>query len=231
MISVPQPDPLSDEVLAKQLTLPEKPEPVVLTGKYVHLELYNAERDCSILYAISNGTPIHIGDRLLMLTILMMSYGGGCMEVLSISESAFADYMQSKLDSPNGIPFTVFDLRLNHQVGVANYLASIPEHLKVELGSIWYSPIAQGTGVNLEATYLMLGHAFNLGYQRVEWKCNALNERSRRSALKMGFQFEGIQDAHYIIKGRRRDTAWFRMLLDEWAEKKLHLESMIALIL
>ena len=46
---------------------------------------------------------------------------------------------------------------------------------------------------------------------------DAKNEPSRRAAQSYGFQFEGIQDAHYIIKGRRRDTAWFRMLAHEWA--------------
>ena len=70
------------------------------------------------------------------------------------------------------------------------------------------------------ATHLMLEHAFGLGYRRVEWKCDALNERSRRAALRMGFRFEGVQDAHYIIKGRNRDTAWFRLLDHEWPERR-----------
>jgi len=65
---------------------------------------------------------------------------------------------------------------------------------------------------------LMLRHAFALGYRRVEWKCDALNERSGKAALAMGFTFEGIQQAHLIIKGRNRDTAWFRMLDHEWPE-------------
>ena len=72
--------------------------------------------------------------------------------------------------------------------------------------------------------YLLLKHAFELGYRRVEWKCDALNERSRRSALRIGFQFEGIQQAHFIIKGRNRDTAWFRMLDHEWSSIREKLE-------
>ncbi|MBA3396508.1 MAG: GNAT family N-acetyltransferase [Deltaproteobacteria bacterium] len=78
------------------------------------------------------------------------------------------------------------------------------------------SPIAQGTGVSREATHLMCAHAFALGYRRVEWKCDANNLRSRRAALSYGFTFEGIQEAHYIVKGRNRDTAWFRILDREW---------------
>jgi RimJ/RimL family protein N-acetyltransferase len=113
------------------------------------------------------------------------------------------------------------------QVGVLNYMNNFPEHLKIELGSIWYSPLVQRTNANLEATYLTLKHAFELGYRRLEWKCNALNERSRRAALRMGFQFEGIQEAHMIIKGRNRDTAWYRLLDGEWAQVKPHLEGML----
>ena len=102
-------------------------------------------------------------------------------------------------------------------IGVANLIANQPSHLKIELGSIWYGPIAQRTGASREATQLLLAHVFGLGYRRAEWKCDALNEPSRRAALSYGFTFEGIQDAHYIIKGRNRDTAWYRMLDHEWS--------------
>jgi RimJ/RimL family protein N-acetyltransferase len=73
----------------------------------------------------------------------------------------------------------------------------------------------------------MLRHAFDIGYRRVEWKCDALNERSRRAALGMGFRFEGIQEAHFIVKDRNRDTAWFRLLDRDWPAARLHLEARI----
>src|SRR5205085_11593657 len=106
--------------------------------------------------------------------------------------------------------------------GSASFMANRPEDLKIELGSIWYGPIVQGTGVSREATMLMCAHAFGLGYLRVEWKCDARNERSRRSALSYGFTFEGIQQAHMIVKGRNRDTAWFRMLEHEHEHEHEH---------
>jgi RimJ/RimL family protein N-acetyltransferase len=63
--------------------------------------------------------------------------------------------------------------------------------------------------------------------RRLNWKCDALNERSRRSALRMGFTFEGIQEQHFIIKGRNRDTAWYRIISEEWPAVKAKLEGMI----
>ena len=63
----------------------------------------------------------------------------------------------------------------------------------------------------------MARHAFDtLGYRRYEWKCNALNAPSRRAAVRLGFQFEGIFRQHMIVKGRSRDTAWFAMIDRDW---------------
>ena len=82
-------------------------------------------------------------------------------------------------------------------------------------------PGADFTKVNTETIYLMLSEAIDvLQYRRVEWKCDALNARSRAAALRLGFSFEGIFRQHYIIKGRNRDTAWFAMLDSDWPAVK-----------
>ena len=57
--------------------------------------------------------------------------------------------------------------------------------------------------------YLMMKHAFDLGYRRYEWKCDALNAASRRAAERLGFTFEGIFRQAVVYKGRNRDTAWY----------------------
>lgn len=60
-------------------------------------------------------------------------------------------------------------------------------------------------------------HCFeDLGYRRVEWKANDLNEPSKRAALRLGFVFEGVFRKHMVVKGRNRDTAWFSVTDDEW---------------
>ena len=135
--------------------------------------------------------------------------------------------LQKQVDAPNGLCLCVHDLSTHQPIGVANFMNNSPEHLKLELGSIWYSPLAQRTHANTEATYLMLQHVFGLGYQRVEWKCNARNERSRHAALRMGFTFEGIQENHLIVKGCNRDTAWFRILHHEWPTVQTHLQTLL----
>jgi RimJ/RimL family protein N-acetyltransferase len=75
----------------------------------------------------------------------------------------------------------------------------------------------QRTRAATEAIYLLARHAFDdLGYRRLEWKCNALNAASRRAAERFGFTFEGVFRKHMVIKGRNRDTAWYSIIDDDW---------------
>jgi RimJ/RimL family protein N-acetyltransferase len=207
---------LADEVLDRRRTLPRKPDAVTLEGSLVKLVPLDLERDLDALYAASDGRPTSWGER------RTGSYDPDASVWRYMPAGPFCDpaglagYLRGLLAAPDGLCLCVTDPRSDQQLGVVNYQANVPEHLKIELGGIWYSPVAQRTGANTEATYLMLDHAFGLGYRRVEWKCDALNERSRHAAERLGFTFEGVQDAHYIVKGRNRDTAWFRMLDSEW---------------
>ena len=77
--------------------------------------------------------------------------------------------------------------------------------------------------------FLMARYAFeHLGYRRYEWKCNALNSRSRQAALRLGFTFEGIFRQHMIVKGRNRDTAWFSIVDGEWPRLAAAFEAWLA---
>ena len=94
---------------------------------------------------------------------------------------------------------------------------SSPITARYELGNIWFSPELQRTAAATEAIFLLADHAFNeLGYRRVEWKCNALNAPSRNAALRYGFLYEGLFLQHRVVKGRNRDTAWFAITDKRW---------------
>jgi RimJ/RimL family protein N-acetyltransferase len=105
--------------------------------------------------------------------------------------------------------------------GYASFMRIEPAHGVIEVGNILLSPSLQRTTAATEALYLMASHVFDhLGYRRYEWKCNALNQPSRRAALRLGFTFEGIFRQHMVIKNRNRDTAWFSILDSEWPARK-----------
>jgi RimJ/RimL family protein N-acetyltransferase len=205
---------LPPDVLARRDTLPLKPVPVVLTGQLVELRPLELASDGDALHAVSSGAPFSLAGR------SVAAYDPEERIWRWMSGGPFADaaalhgWLARLAAEPDTLAFTV--RVAGTPVGVACYLANQPRHLKIELGSIWYGAVAQGTGVSAETAYLLAGHAFALGYRRVEWKCDAKNQRSRRAAVAYGFAFEGVQDAHYIIKNRNRDTAWYRMLDAEW---------------
>jgi hypothetical protein len=67
-----------------------------------------------------------------------------------------------------------------------------------------------------EAMYLMMRRAFELGYRRYEWKCDALNAPSRAAALRLGLSFEGVFRHSRVVKGRNRDTAWYAATDRDW---------------
>ena len=99
----------------------------------------------------------------------------------------------------------------------------------IEIGYIWFAPSMQRTRAATEALYLMLDYAMtDLRYRRMQWRCNALNERSRAAARRLGFRFEGIFHNHMIYKGLNRDTAWYSILGDEWPEVRAILRSWLA---
>lgn len=102
-------------------------------------------------------------------------------------------------------------------VGVCSLMRFFPEMGSIEIGHIYFSPRLQRTRAATEAVYLMLAEAFErLGYRRVEWKCNALNEGSKRAAERFGFSYEGLFRQTAVVKGRNRDTAWYAIIDGEW---------------
>jgi RimJ/RimL family protein N-acetyltransferase len=110
-------------------------------------------------------------------------------------------------------------------VGYFTLMQIRPEMRVVEVGHVIYSPALQRTPLGTEAQFLLARYAFEtLGYRRYEWNCNALNEPSRRAALRYGFRYEGTFRQHLIAKGRNRDNAWFSMLDSEWPARKAAFE-------
>lgn len=100
--------------------------------------------------------------------------------------------------------------------GTIGFLRIQPESGSIEIGHVVFSPRLCRTAAATEASYLLLRHAFALGYRRCEWKCDALNAASRAAAERLGFSYEGTFRQATVYKGRNRDTAWYSMLDGEW---------------
>lgn len=109
-------------------------------------------------------------------------------------------------------------------VGVASYLRMAPATGSIEVGNILFSPQLQRTRAATESMYLMMRRAFELGYRRYEWKCDALNAPSRAAAERLGFTYEGLFRQAVVYKGRNRDTAWYSVIDGEWPVLKAAFE-------
>ena len=125
--------------------------------------------------------------------------------------------------------FAIVDSSSRQALGRCAFLNIKPNHRTIEVGHLIYAPQLQRTRGATETFYLLAKYAFDeLQYRRLEWKCNALNARSRSAALRLGFRFEGIFRQHMIIKGRNRDSAWFSIIDQEWPTVKAALEDWLA---
>ncbi len=137
------------------------------------------------------------------------------------SLNEFLDWMRDCALGEDPLFHAVIDPDSGEAVGMASYLRIAPDQGSIEVGHIHFSPLMQRTPLATEAMYLMMERVFDeLGYRRYEWKCDALNERSRRAALRLGFSFEGIFRQMMVLKGRNRDSAWFSIIDQEWPKTK-----------
>lgn len=180
-----------------------------IQGRYVALRPVEPVTDADPLWRVA-----HDGSAEASLLWTYMPYG----------PFADVDEMRGWLEGVGRSEDPLFLTVSSHErgpVGMAAFLNVDLSHRRLEIGHIWFAPSAQRTEANTEVAFLMLREAFEvLGHRRVEWKCDALNERSRAAALRLGFAFEGVFRRHMVVKGRNRDTAWFSMIDEEWPARR-----------
>ncbi len=142
-------------------------------------------------------------------------------------------YLETALDEQaagTSVPFAVVERAGGAAVGCTRYGNIAPRHRRLEIGWTWYGTAWQRTGVNTETKLLLLAHAFErLGMQRVEFKTDALNARSRTALARIGAKEEGTFRKHGIRgDGRVRDTVYYSIVDDEWPGVKRSLEGMLS---
>jgi RimJ/RimL family protein N-acetyltransferase len=181
------------------------PERTPLCGAHVLLRPIDAGRDAEPLYALSH---LPDGD-----PTIWTYLPDGPYESVDHLRQALA-WAQT---TPDAVYFALAHPREERALGIAAYLRITPEFGAIELGHIWFGAPLRRTTAATEAIYLLVRHAVEeLGYRRVEWKCNALNAASRQAAERFGFTFEGVFRKHQVVKGRNRDTAWYAITDDDW---------------
>jgi RimJ/RimL family protein N-acetyltransferase len=145
------------------------------------------------------------------------------------NQQAFTEWLRERAVLDDPLSYAVVDRESGAARGVVTFMRITPEHGVIEIGHIWFASALQRTRQATEAIYLLARHAFDdLGYRRFEWKCDSLNQPSRRAAERFGFVFEGVFRQHMLIKDRNRDTAWFSILDGEWPLVRAAFEAWLA---
>ncbi len=123
------------------------------------------------------------------------------------------------------VTFAIVSLESGEPAGYFQLLRCDEEMGSVEVGHVNYGRQLQRSRGGTEAMYLLMHHVFeDLGYRRFEWKCDSLNQASRRAAIRLGFIWEGRFRNALVYKGRNRDTDWFSITAEEWPRVKQALE-------
>lgn len=133
------------------------------------------------------------------------------------TQAAYEAFLRAEAAKTDPFHHAVIDAASGKAVGMAAFMRIDPGNGVIEIGHVAYSPLLQQTSAATETIYLLLRRAFDeLGYRRVEWKCDSFNSASRRAAERFGFRHEGVFRQAVVYKGRSRDTAWFAMIDGDW---------------
>ena len=182
-------------------TPPPMPPVAAIEGDLVRLEPLDADAHAADLHRAYSGHAA-LWD--------YMPYGP------FTSASAYHRWIREVTAGADPQFYALRNLETGHCGGVASYLRITPAAGSIEVGHICLSPEMAGGRLSTEAMFRMMEWAFDAGYRRYEWKCNALNLASRRAAQRLGFSYEGVFRQAAVVKGRNRDTAWFAVIDTEW---------------
>jgi RimJ/RimL family protein N-acetyltransferase len=188
-----------------------RPDVQMLTGSYCRLERLDPARHADALFSADHADTDGTGWTYLPYGpfVERADYDAWVTDVAAQPDPYFFAVVDTEESSPTS----------GCAVGVLSLLRVQPEAGSIEVGHIHFSPALQRRRAGTEVHYLLGTYVFDqLGYRRYEWKCDALNEPSRRAADRLGFQFEGIFRQAQVVKGRNRDTAWYAIIDAEWPQ-------------
>lgn len=192
----------------------EMPSIQYIEGKYCYLEKLDSSRHFDDLWHVY-GTDSELKNW----TYLPAFFGR------FEDKNTFSNFLKQQEQAIDPYVFAIVDKQTQRAVGTFSLMRIDSANRVIEVGAVIYSSLLQRSRIATEAQYLLACYVFEeLKYRRYEWKCDSLNEPSRRAAERLGFTFEGIFRQAQVYRGRNRDTAWYSMLDSEWKTIKKRFE-------
>lgn len=186
--------------------------PLVLEGRHVRLEPLEL-RHCDALWEIAREPDLWRWTA---------NFVDSHESLRAYVEAALAEAAAGR-----ALPFVTIARDEQRVVGSTRFGSFEPSHRRVEIGWTFIGARWQRSAINTDAKLTLLGHAFDvLGLERVEFKTDALNQRSRRAIARLGATEEGTFRRHMLAYGDRwRDTLYFSVLRSEWPSVRTRLEA------
>jgi RimJ/RimL family protein N-acetyltransferase len=180
------------------------PTATLLEGRFIRLERLDPARHAEELFAALEGPGADpkLWDYL--------PYGP------FPERNVFNTWLNNHAAASDPYFFAVIDRASGQVQGILSLMSIVPAQGRIEIGHVTFGAPMQRSPKSTEAVYLLAKHSFDLGYRRLEWKCNNGNARSKYAAERLGFSFEGVFRQHMVVKGQNRDTAWYSILDGEW---------------
>lgn len=178
-------------------------------------------------------------DRVKLMPLTMVNYH---LLLLVASEEKLVQYSPSAIETPEelenyvkialeqeskktSIPFIIYDKANSSYAGSTRYMNINWKNKVLHIGSTWIGNAFQGTGLNAQMKYLMLENAFDeMGFEKVEFRVDERNVKSRKAVEKLGGILEGIMRKDvYLLDGFKRNTCCYGILKEEWQQTKKEL--------
>ena len=190
-------------------------EPIILTGKVVHLVPLDPKYLNDLAIA---GSDEQIWQ--------YMRYGR--VDTLD-KMSALIDYLLLLQGRKTDLPFAVIYQMTGEAIGMTRYMEIEPANRSLEIGGTWYGQEYRRTAVNTECKFLLLQHAFDdLGCIRVQFKTDVRNERSQKALERIGAVKEGLFRDHMILPdGTVRSSMYYSILAKEWPSVRQRLTMLL----
>lgn len=195
---------------------PAKPTAVTLTGHSCRLEPLDSSKHTDDLFAAFSQSA----DNRDWTYLIIDRYE---------STAACRNDIENAASNPNVCAFAIIDLVSGKAVGMLSLTNISPNNGSIEVGRIRFSPLLKQSVLSTETQFLLMEYVFDtLGYRRYQWKCDSLNEPSRKAATRLGFTFEAIFRQHEIVKGLNRDTAFYSIIDEDWPMLKTAFQAWLA---
>ena len=185
----------------------------VLCGRLVRLEPLAATHAADLAEVV--------GDLSTKWTTLIPAPGEVAAEIERRLERAAAGLI---------VPWAICRADTGRAVGMTTYLNIDEANRRLEIGSTWLGPAAQGTGVNAEAKLLQLTRAFEvLDCIAVEFRTHWHNRQSRAAIERLGARQDGVLRNHRRLPdGSLRDTVVYSITDREWPAVRAGLRARLA---